>query len=145
QPTYDRTLTILRELGAEIVPLHTDDDGLDPDALEAALSGGRTPAFLYVIPTFQNPSGRTLSVERRHRIVDLAREYDLLVLEDDPYGLVRYEGEAPPSLHELSDGEIAYSSSFSKTISPGLRVGWFVLSEDLAAQIAATATATYIP
>src|SRR5439155_2956472 len=95
QPTYDRPLTILRELGAEIVPLHTDDDGLDPDALEAALSGGRTPAFLYVIPTFQNPSGRTLSAERRHRIVDLAREYDLLVLEDDPYGLVRYEGEAP--------------------------------------------------
>jgi len=144
QPTYDRPLKILRELGAEVVPLHTDDDGLDPDALEAALSGGKTPAFLYVIPTFQNPSGRTLTAERRSRIVELARENDLLVLEDDPYGLVRYEGEPLPSLHELSGGTIAYSSSFSKTISPGLRVGWFVLPDELATQMAATATATYI-
>src|SRR5438128_2598980 len=144
QPTYDRPLKILQELGAEVVPLHTDDDGLDPGALAAALSGGKTPAFLYVIPTFQNPSGRTLTAERRSRIVELARENDLLVLEDDPYGLVRYEGEPLPSLHELSGGTIAYSSSFSKTISPGLRVGWFVLPDGLASEIAATATATYI-
>ena len=143
-PTYDRPLKILAGLGAEAVALPIDDDGLDPDVLAAELDRGPKPAFLYTIPTFQNPSGRTLSPERRRRVVELARERDLLVLEDDPYGLVRYEGEAPPSLHELSDGEIAYSSSFSKTISPGLRVGWFVLPEDLAAQIAATATATYI-
>src|SRR5207244_5821646 len=89
--------------------------------------------------------GRTLSAERRNRIVELAREHELLVLEDDPYGLVRYEGEPLPSLHELSGGTIAYSSSFSKTISPGLRVGWFVLPDDLASEIAATATAAYIP
>jgi 2-aminoadipate transaminase len=126
------------------VPLQTDDDGLDPDALETALRSGDKPAFLYVIPTFQNPSGRTLSAERRRRVVELAREHDLLVLEDDPYGLVRYEGEPLPSLYELSGGEVAYSSSFSKTISPGLRVGWFVLPHELAGQIAATATATYI-
>jgi len=144
QPTYDRPLKILRELGADVVPLQTDDEGLDPDALEAALSHGEPPGFLYVIPTFQNPSGRTLSAERRNRIVELAREHELLVLEDDPYGLVRYEGEPLPSLHELSGGTIAYSSSFSKTISPGLRVGWFVLPDDLASEIAATATATYI-
>src|SRR5256885_878240 len=74
----------------------------------------------------------------------LAEEHGLLVLEDDPYGLVRFEGEAPPSLHELSGGETAYSSSFSKTVSPGSRVGWFVLPEQLAADLAATATATYI-
>jgi len=144
QPTYDRPLKILRELGAEIVPLHCDDDGLDPDALEQALREGGRPAFLYLIPTFQNPSGRTLSEERRRRIVDLAREHDLLVLEDDPYGLVRFEGEALPSLHELSGGATAYSSSFSKTIAPGLRVGWFVFPETLAREIEATATATYI-
>jgi DNA-binding transcriptional MocR family regulator len=144
QPTYDRPLKILRELGAEIVPLRTDDDGLDPDALEEALRDGEKPAFLYVIPTFQNPSGRTLDADRRARIVELAREHDLLVLEDDPYGLVRYEGDPLPSLFELSEGAVAYSSSFSKTVAPGLRVGWFVLPEELANQIAATATATYI-
>jgi 2-aminoadipate transaminase len=144
RPTYDRPLKILRELGAEVVGLNCDNEGLDPDALEQALATGDKPAFLYVIPTFQNPSGRTLSEERRRRIVELARAHDLLVLEDDPYGLVRFDGEPLPSLFELSDGEVAYSSSFSKTIAPGLRVGWFVFPEELAKQIEATATSTYI-
>jgi len=144
RPTYDRPLKILRELGAETVALDCDDEGLDPDALAAALSSGERPAFLYLIPTFQNPSGRTLTVERRRRIVELAAEHDLLVLEDDPYGLVRFEGEALPSLYDLSGGAVAYSSSFSKTIAPGLRVGWFVLPEGLARQIEAEATSTYI-
>jgi 2-aminoadipate transaminase len=143
QPTYDRPLKILRELGAEIVPLACDDDGLDPDALAQALDAGDA-AFLYLIPTFQNPSGRTLPIERRRRVVELARQHGVLVLEDDPYGLVRFDGEPLPSLLELSNGETAYSSSFSKTIAPGLRVGWFVLPEALAAEIAATATGTYI-
>jgi 2-aminoadipate transaminase len=144
RPTYDRPLKILRELGADVVGLDCDEHGLDPDALEAALHDGEKPAFLYVIPTFQNPSGRTLSVERRRRIIELAREHDLLVFEDDPYGLVRYEGEALPSLLDLSDGTAIYSSSFSKTIAPGLRVGWFVFPEALAREIEATATSTYI-
>jgi DNA-binding transcriptional MocR family regulator len=144
RPTYDRPLKILRELGAEVVGLACDEEGLDPDALEHELATGPAPAFLYLIPTFQNPSGRTLSVERRQRIVELAREHDLFVLEDDPYGLVRFEGDPLPSLHELSGGEIAYSSSFSKTIAPGLRVGWFVFPVELAREIEATATATYI-
>ena len=143
RPTYDRPLKILRELGAEIVPVACDDDGLDPDALEHELAAGDA-AFLYLIPTFQNPSGRTLPLERRRRVVQLAAEHGLLVLEDDPYGLVRFEGEPLPSLFELSAGATAYSSSFSKTIAPGLRVGWFVLPEALAADIAATATGTYI-
>jgi DNA-binding transcriptional MocR family regulator len=144
RPTYDRPLKILKELGADIVGLACDDEGLDPDALERELRAGPAPAFLYLIPTFQNPSGRTLSTERRQRIVELAREHDLLVLEDDPYGLVRFEGEPLPSLFELSGGETTYSSSFSKTIAPGLRVGWFVFPTDLAREIEATATATYI-
>jgi 2-aminoadipate transaminase len=144
RPTYDRPLKILRELGAEVVALDCDDDGLDPDALERALRDGPTPAFLYLIPTFQNPSGRSLTEERRRRVVELAREHGLLVLEDDPYGLVRFEGPSLPSLFDLSEGEIAYSSSFSKTVAPGLRVGWFVLPEPLAKDIAATATSTYI-
>jgi len=144
RPSYDRPLKILRELGAEIVALHCDDEGLDPDALEEALGTGEQPAFLYLIPTFQNPSGRTLGLERRRRVVELAAEHDLLVIEDDPYGLVRFDGEALPSLHELSGGTTAYSSSFSKTVSPGLRVGWFVLPEQLARELEATATGTYI-
>ncbi len=142
-PTYDRPLKILRELGAEVVLLPTDDDGLDPDGLERELAKGDV-AFLYVIPTFQNPSGRTLPLERRRRIVELAAAHDLLVLEDDPYGLVRYDGEPLPSLYDLSGGSVLYSSSFSKTVAPGLRVGWFVFPDDLAKRIAATATSTYI-
>jgi 2-aminoadipate transaminase len=144
-PTYDRPLKILTRLGAEIVPLEMDDEGLVPDAVEDALDAGDPPAFLYTIPTFQNPSGRTLSVERRRRLAELAHERQLLVLEDDPYGLVRYDGEPLPSVFELAGGDqIAYCSSFSKTIAPGLRVGWFVLPAHLASDIEALAVSTYI-
>jgi DNA-binding transcriptional MocR family regulator len=143
-PTYDRPLKILRQLGAEIVPVAMDDEGLDPDALEAALAAGVPPAFLYTIPTFQNPSGRTLSTERRRRVIELAQAHDLLVLEDDPYGLIRFEGEEQPSLFDLSGKTIAYSSSFSKTIAPGVRVGWFVFSEELAKEMEEVANSTYI-
>jgi DNA-binding transcriptional MocR family regulator len=143
-PSYDRPLKILRALGAEIVHLAMDDDGLDPDALEAALREGPPPAFLYTIPTFQNPSGLTLSAARRPRLAELAAEHELLVLEDDPYGLIRFEGDALPSLFELSGGTTAYSSSFSKTIGPGLRVGWFVLDAGLARELEEAATSTYI-
>ena len=139
-PTYDRPLKILTRLGAEIVGVPMDDDGLIPDELPEGEF-----AFLYTIPTFQNPSGRTLSVERRIRLAELARERNLLVLEDDPYGLVRYDGEPLPSVFELANGEqIAYCSSFSKTVAPGVRVGWYVLPEQLAAEIEALAVSTYI-
>ena len=144
-PTYDRPLKILKRLGAEIVGIPMDEEGLRIDALEEALAAGEKPAFLYTIATFQNPSGRTLSAERRRRVAELAREHDLLVLEDDPYGLVRFDGEAPPTIFELEGGEhVAYASSFSKTIAPGVRVGYFVLPADLAAQIEALAVSTYI-
>jgi DNA-binding transcriptional MocR family regulator len=139
-PTYDRPLKILTRLGAEIVGVPMDDEGLIPDELPDG-----DFAFLYTIPTFQNPSGRTLSVERRRRLADLARDRELLVLEDDPYGLVRYDGEALPSVFELAEGEqIAYCSSFSKTVAPGLRVGGYVLPQQLAAEIEALAVSTYI-
>jgi len=143
-PTYDRPLKILARLGADAVPVAMDDEGLDPDALERAIAGGPV-SFLYTIPTFQNPSGRTLSAERRQRVVELARAHGIPVLEDDPYGLVRYEGEPPPSLHELEGGElVTYASSFSKTVAPGMRVGWFVPPAALAARIEARAVSTYI-
>jgi 2-aminoadipate transaminase len=144
-PTYDRPLKILAAHGVETVPIAMDDEGLDLDALAQALESGGKPAFLYTIPTFQNPSGRTLSGERRHRLAEVAREHELLVLEDDPYGLVRFDGEAPPTLFELEGGtRVAYSSSFSKTIAPGLRVGYFVLPVALERELEALATSTYI-
>ncbi|HZG35670.1 MAG TPA: PLP-dependent aminotransferase family protein [Gaiellaceae bacterium] len=143
-PTYDRPLKLLDGLGADVVALPMDDEGLDPDAVERELGAGPV-SFLYTIPTFQNPSGRTLSVERRRRLVELAARHDLPVLEDDPYGLVRYEGEAPPSLHELEGGAcVTYASSFSKTVAPGLRIGWFVLPAGLAERLEARAVSTYI-
>ena len=118
-PTYDRPLKILARLGADVRAVAMDEEGLDPDALERELAAGET-SFLYTIPTFQNPSGRTLSTERRRRVVELAAAHGVPVLEDDPYGLVRYEGEPPPSLHELEGGElVTYASSFSKTVAPG--------------------------
>ena len=143
-PTYDRPLKVLARLGADVVALPMDDEGLDPDALAHEFAAGET-SFLYTIPTFQNPSGRTLSTERRRRVVALAAAHGVPVLEDDPYGLVRYEGEAPSSLFDLEGGTlVTYASSFSKTVAPGLRVGWFVAPAELAARIEARAVSTYI-
>src|SRR5262249_15503142 len=145
RPTYDRPLKILRGVGVDVNAGPMDDEGLDPDALAGALRQGPKPAFVYTIPTFQNPSGRTLSVERRERITALAREHELLVLEDDPYGLVRFDGAAARTLFELEGGKyVAYSSSFSKTIAPGLRVGYFLLPDELERELEATAVSTYI-
>ncbi len=144
-PTYDRPLKILAGLGAEVTAVPMDEDGLDLDALERALSEGDEPALLYTIPTFQNPSGRTLPRARRERLAELARARDLLVLEDDPYGLVRFEGEPPPLLFDLDGGErVTYSSSFSKTVAPGVRVGYQVLPERLVKPLEAIVVSTYI-
>jgi 2-aminoadipate transaminase len=145
-PTYDRPLKLLAELGADVAAVPQDDDGLDIDALARELDRGELPAFLYTIPTFQNPSGRTLARDRRERLVELARERELTVLEDDPYGLVRFDGEPLPSLHELDGGErVVYASSFSKTVAPGLRVGYFVLPDSaLGAELETMANGTYI-
>jgi DNA-binding transcriptional MocR family regulator len=144
-PTYDRPLKILAGLGAEVVALPLDEDGLDVEALERELEAAAAPAFLYTIPTFQNPSGRTLSEERRRRLVEIARERGLLVLEDDPYGLVRFEAEPAPTLFELAGGDgVVYASSFSKTVAPGVRVGYLVLPDELARVVEAIAVSTYI-
>src|SRR5215213_623780 len=144
-PTYDRPLAILDALGADIGAVPQTDDGIDIDRLAEELRRAPRAAFLYVIPTFQNPSGRTLAPEGRRRLVELAAEHDVLVLEDDPYGLVRFEGIAPPTLYELEGGaRVIYSSSFSKTVAPGVRVGYLVLPQPLAGRVAAAAAATYI-
>src|SRR5262245_38189793 len=112
-PSYDRPLKLLRLQGIEVVALPMDDEGLDVDALEAELDRGGEVSFLYTIPTFQNPSGRTLGLERRRRLASVIAERGLDVLEDDPYGRVRYDGDSEPSLHELEGGRrVSFTSSF---------------------------------
>jgi DNA-binding transcriptional MocR family regulator len=143
-PTYDRPLKIMRESQITAVPLAMDEHGLMPEAFDAALQTSPKPAFTYTIPTFQNPSGRTLPDDRRRRVVELAKAADTLILEDDPYGRIRFDGEAQPSMFELSDREMMYTSSFSKTIAPGLRVGWYVVPDALAAPLVDRANSTYI-
>ena len=110
------------------VPL--DDDGLVPEALEAALerlaAAGRRVKLLYTVPNHHNPAGVTLSAERRPRIVEIARRYGVLVLEDDPYGLLGFDGDPLPSLHSHDPESVVYLGSFSKTFAPGFRVGWAV-------------------
>jgi 2-aminoadipate transaminase len=138
-PTYDRALHIVARHDGEPAPLPMDEEGLDPDALQLPA------AFLYTIPTFQNPSGRTLSLERRRRLAELAAERKLLVVEDDPYSLVRYEGEPLPSIFELAGGEgVVYSFSFSKIAAPGLRVGYLVGPAELIARLEGLAVQTYL-
>jgi DNA-binding transcriptional MocR family regulator len=144
-PTYDRPLKITGRLGVEVRTVPQDADGIDIDALEQELRRDPSPAFLYVLPTFQNPSGRTLPLERRRRLAELTREHDLWVLEDDPYGRVRFDGEALPTLFELEGGKrVLYSSSFSKIVAPGARVGYFVLPADGASNMEAAATNIYL-
>jgi 2-aminoadipate transaminase len=144
-PTYDRPLKLLGWQGAEIVALPMDGEGLDLDALETELRRGGDISFLYTIPTFQNPSGRTLGLGRRKRLVELAATYELDILEDDPYGEVRYDGEPEPLIHELEGGShVTFTSSFSKTVAPGLRVGYFVLTEGVVAGFEDRAVSTTI-
>jgi 2-aminoadipate transaminase len=144
-PTYDRPLKLLAWQGAEVVSLPMDGEGLDPGVLEAELERGGDVSFLYTIPTFQNPSGRTIGVERRGRLVELIERHGIDVLEDDPYGRVRYEGESPPAVHALEGGSrVAFTSSFSKTVAPGLRVGYVVVPEALRAAYDERAVSTYI-
>jgi DNA-binding transcriptional MocR family regulator len=141
-PCYDRSLSILRRLGAEVEQVELADDGLDIDALAGALRGGDV---VYTIPTFQNPSGRTLSRENRFRLVELARERGALVFEDDPYGELRFEGDPLPRLFELADGEgIVFLSSFSKTVAPGIRTGYVILPEELVPEIEALVLENYV-
>jgi 2-aminoadipate transaminase len=140
RPTYDRPRKVLS--GFEEVAV--DDEGLDVDELENLLAGGG-PALLYTIPTFQNPSGVTLSAGRRHRLADLATDGPLIVFEDDPYGLVRFDGEPLPSVFELAGGRnVVYSSSFSKTIAPGLRVGYVLVPEEAGPELEDLVASTYI-
>jgi 2-aminoadipate transaminase len=145
-PTYDRTLLSLTKLGAEVFPIPLQADGLDVGALEVALEAGARPKLAHVIPNFQNPAGSTLSLEKRHRLLELARRHGFTIFEDDPYVELRFEGEQHPTMLELDEGgeAVVYASSFSKTVCPGIRVGYLVGPSDLIASIRKRATETYI-
>jgi 2-aminoadipate transaminase len=145
-PTYDRTLLSLRKLGAEILPIALEADGIDVAALAAELERGARPKLAHIIPNFQNPAGCTLSNDKRRRLLELAREYGFTIFEDDPYVDLRFEGEQLPRMLELDEGgdTIVYASSFSKTVCPGIRVGYMVGPEALIASLRRRATETYI-
>jgi 2-aminoadipate transaminase len=126
-PTYTNGSATALSYGATLLEIPVDDDGMDIDALEELVAAaGRTPKAIYTIPTFQNPSGVTLSLQRRHRLLELARDWGSMVLDDDPYGLLRFAGEPLPTLRELGAGDPLVFSvrTFSKIVAPGLRVGW---------------------
>ena len=127
KPTYMSALDVFNTYGAKIVGVEMDDEGLRMDALEQALRDHPEAKFLYTVPTFQNPTGRTLPVDRRQRMVELARKYDIVIIEDDPYGQLRFAGDPVPAVKSFdSDGRVFYLSTFSKTLTPGLRTGWVV-------------------
>ncbi|CAN5596633.1 PLP-dependent aminotransferase family protein [soil metagenome] len=128
-PTYPGAVPTFCSYQADVIQVTTDDDGMRTDELAELLGRlareGRRPKFIYSVPSFQNPAGVTLSAERRARLVELAREHEVLVVEDNPYGLLRYEGEPLRTLYSLDGGDyVLYLGTFSKILSPGIRVGW---------------------
>jgi 2-aminoadipate transaminase len=130
-PTYPGAVPTFCSYEADVVQISMDRDGLRVDELQATLDAlqreGRRPKFIYTIPNFHNPAGVTMSLERRRELVGVAAERELLVLEDNPYGLLRYEGTPLPTLRALDGGEfVIYASTFSKILSPGVRLGWAV-------------------
>lgn len=130
-PSYLGALQAFRLFEADVRAIDTDEQGLIPDSLLESLGKNR-PAFLYIMPNFQNPTGVSLSLERRKELAMIAARHDLLVIEDDPYGELIYEGNKLPSLFTLAEGNnVIYLSSFSKTVAPGLRVAYAVGYEEI--------------
>ncbi|HET9185424.1 MAG TPA: PLP-dependent aminotransferase family protein [Solirubrobacterales bacterium] len=130
-PTYPGAVPVFCSYQAEVIQIECDGDGMRIEELERVLAGlaaeGRRPKFVYSVPSFQNPAGVTLSLQRRQRLVELARENEILVVEDNPYGLLRYGGEPLPPLYQLDGGDfVIYLGTFSKILSPGIRLGWAV-------------------
>jgi DNA-binding transcriptional MocR family regulator len=144
-PTYDRTLLNLRNRGADIRTVALEEDGIDVEELGTYLEDGVRPTLAHVIPNFQNPAGYTLSAAKRERLLALAAEYNFTLFEDDPYIAIRFEGESLPTmLSQDAAGQVVYASSFSKTVCPGIRVGYLVGPAAVIKQVQGIATNTYI-
>ncbi|MGE5408652.1 MAG: PLP-dependent aminotransferase family protein [Syntrophothermus sp.] len=144
QPTYDRTLLLLRRIGVELVPVPLEADGLDLAALEAALSAGPIK-LAHIIPNAHNPAGCTLAPAKRGRLVELAAEHGFWIFEDDPYRELPFAGEPLQTMLEIDGADrVIHASSFSKTVSPGVRVGYLAGPEGEIAQLSKLANETYI-
>jgi DNA-binding transcriptional MocR family regulator len=144
-PTYDRTLLNLRNRNAVLEMVDLETDGIDTAALRSLLARGARPKLAHIIPNFQNPAGYTLSAPKRADLLALAAEYDFTLFEDDPYIAIRFEGEPLPTMLSQDDaGKVVYASSFSKTVCPGIRVGYLVGAQALIKQVQGIATNTYI-
>ncbi len=125
EPSFIGSLNSFRSYNAKLVGVPMDDDGIDPEKLEEALKEHRRTAFIYVIPNFQNPTGRTMSLERRKQVLELAYKYNVHIIEDNPYGDLRFAGDNVPSIRSMdTKGHVIYAGTFSKTVAPGLRVGY---------------------
>ncbi len=146
RPTYDRTLLSLRALGADVRPVTLDADGIDTGELDTLLDDGLRPKLAHVIPNFQNPAGHTLSLPRREALLAQARDHGFTIFEDDPYVTLRFRGEMLPTMLSMDEAgtSVVYASSFSKTVCPGIRVGYLVGPAELIARIVKLATNTYI-
>lgn len=144
-PTYDRALLQAQLHGVDILEVPMQDDGMDVGTLAAACAAGRVPKVVYTIPNFHNPAGTTLSLAKRTALLALAEQYGFMILEDDPYGRLRFEGDDIPGLFEMGGPEhVMFSSSFSKTVAPGLRVGYLIAPPDLVSHLVGQANRTYI-
>lgn len=127
-PSYVTAITVFKSFQAEVVHVPTDSDGMDPDALRSTIervrAEGKTIKFLYTVPTFGNPSGVTLPWERRLEVIEICRSHGILILEDNPYGLLFFDGPPPHAMRSVEDEGIIYLGTFSKTLAPGFRIGW---------------------
>ena len=132
QPTYLCALDVFRFYGANFASVEMDEDGMKMDALEEALKANPNTKLIYTVPNFQNPTGRTMTEERRKQLAELAEKYDVYVLEDNPYGEIRFAGQHVPAVKSFDkSGHVLYMSTFSKTLAPGFRLGWLVADEDV--------------
>ncbi len=144
QPTYDRVITIFRRSGVELVGVDLKDGMLDFRQLEDCLKSGKIPKYFYLIPDFQNPSGAVMPLDDRKKLIRLAKTYGFYLIEDGPYRNLRYHGEELPTLISLAPEQVIHMSSYSKLISPGLRVGYMILLPQLCADVRKFAEDTYI-
>src|SRR5207248_400944 len=144
RPTYDRTLLSLRNRGADVRMVELEPDGIDVAAVERVLAAGAKPKLAHIIPNFQNPAGCTLSESKRQTLLEIARGHGFTIFEDDPYAALRFEGSPLATMLSMDGDTVVYASSFSKTVCPGIRVGYLVGPAELIARIVKLATSTYI-
>ncbi|GAA2578078.1 PLP-dependent aminotransferase family protein [Winogradskya consettensis] len=145
KPTYDRTLLSLQNLDGKVHQVTLESDGIDVEELRGLLKSGVRPKFAHIIPNYQNPAGITLSLEKRRALLELAAEYEFLIFEDDPYVDIRFRGEALPSMLSMDTNSlVVHASSFTKTVCPGVRVGYLVGPAAFIDAVAKKATNLYI-